>query len=402
MQKSQEKTHLKVERDPDLFVWFMTLVVAGMYGLTLYNEPSARQLGVFIPFTILVVAHISLHWQLGKFIDGTPKLFWYIAIQGTLALAISIISKNSGMSFALFMALVGEGIGLFGVTRRGMLTAAYYLTLLAVTLLQLQDGMVSLWGISSIALTTIFVVIYVSLYMRQHEAREDAQSLASELEAANRQLAEYAAQVENLTIMNERQRIARELHDTLSQGLAGIILQLEATEAHLHRERIEKAKSIVAEAMAQARDTLAGARNAIDDLRQTSLDDLDSALRLETSRFTNATDIPCSYKADQTLPLPDTVQEALIRSVAEALTNIAQHAQAKQVAVTLSKADEHLLVSVQDNGQGFDPSAIPSGHYGILGIRERVRLINGSVNIQSEIGKGTKVEVKFPLPLGEG
>ncbi len=402
MQKNSDKKYFKVERDPDLFVWFMTLVVAGMYVLTLYNEPLTRQLSVFIPFTILVIAHITLHWRLGKFIDGTSKLFWYIAIQGVLALAISIISKNSGMSFALFMALVGEGIGIFGVTRQGVLTGAYYLTLLIITLLQLQDDMVSLWGGASIAITTIFVVIYVSLYMRQHEAREDAQSLAAELEAANRQLAEYAAQVEDLTIMNERQRMARELHDTLSQGLAGIILQLEATEAHLDRERIEKAKSIVTETMAQARNTLSGARNAIDDLRQTSLDDLDAALRLEISRFTNATGIPCSYQADQTPPLPDTVQEAIVRSVAEALTNIARHGQASDVTVTLSLAEKSLLVSVQDNGQGFDPQAIPSGHYGILGIRERVRLINGSVNIQSEIGKGTKVEVKFPLPLGEG
>src|SRR5512141_2059623 len=98
-----------------------------------------------------------------------------------------------------------------------------------------------------------------------------------------KQLTEYAAQVEDLTIANERQRIARELHDTLSQGLAGLILQLEAADAHLSNKNSEQAQTIVTNAMAQARVTLADARHAIDDLRQSSRDDLDSALRLEIS-----------------------------------------------------------------------------------------------------------------------
>jgi NarL family two-component system sensor histidine kinase YdfH len=101
------------------------------------------------------------------------------------------------------------------------------------------------------------------------DAREQVQEIAAELEKANQQLSQYAAQVEDLTISNERQRMARELHDTLSQGLTGIILQLEAIEAHLSNERIDKAKAIVSNAKLQARAALADARNAIDDLRNT-------------------------------------------------------------------------------------------------------------------------------------
>ena len=125
----------------------------------------------------------------------------------------------------------------------------------------------------------IFVVIYVTLYVRQMEAREKAQALAVELETANRQLTDYAARVEDLTIANERQRMARELHDTLSQGLAGLILQLEAAQAHLGQDHPAKAREIITDAMGQARRTLSEARRAIDDLRQSPQDDLDSALR---------------------------------------------------------------------------------------------------------------------------
>jgi NarL family two-component system sensor histidine kinase YdfH len=271
------------------------------------------------------------------------------------------------------------------------------MALLAVNLLQISG-----WDSSGTLLLgtipmVIFVVIYVTLYMRQNEAREQALSLAAELESANRQLSEYAAQVEDLTIANERQRMARELHDTLSQGLAGLILQLEAADAHLTNNRSEKAQSIIGNAMEQARITLADARLAIDDLRQSSLDDLDSALRLEISRFTNATSIPVYYHSDQTPPLPDPVTETLVRALAESLTNIANHAKAQNVEVNVRMKDKSISATIQDDGQGFDASAIPSGHYGILGIKERVRLVNGSVQIQSENGKGTTIGIDIPL-----
>jgi len=98
--------------------------------------------------------------------------------------------------------------------------------------------------------------------------------LLAELESANRQLTEYAARVEDLTIAAERQRMARELHDTLSQGLAGLILQLEAADAHLAADRPERARGILEQSMEKARGTLKEARQVIDDLRQPAGHDL--------------------------------------------------------------------------------------------------------------------------------
>jgi NarL family two-component system sensor histidine kinase YdfH len=379
-------------------MWFMTLVVAGMYAITLYNEPATRQLGTLLPFSLLTFIHIILHWQMGKIAAHPSKLLWYIVIQGVLALVISMFARNFEMAFALFMALIGQAVGLFGLTRRGLLAGVFYLVLLVVSLMQFSGWASSIKVLWTIIPMTIFVVIYVALYMRQHEAREQAQILAAKLETANRQLSEYAAQVEDLTIANERQRMARELHDTLSQGLAGIILQLEAIEAHLGSNRPEKAKTIVGNTMLQARATLSDARAAIDDLRNSSADDLDSALRLEISRFTSATGIPCDYRADPIKSLPDTVRETLIRAVAEGLTNIARHAQAQRAGVEVRVVDQKSLsITIQDDGQGFDASEIPSGHYGLLGIRERVRLAKGSFDIHSEAGVGTTLKIKIPL-----
>jgi len=380
-------------------MWFMTLVIAIIYVVTLVNAPTLQQSGRLIPLTILLVIHVALHWWLDSLIKYPGRVVGYIIIQGGLALLICSISNNTAMTFVLFMALIGEAVGLFSLTRQGLLAGVYYLLLLTVNLLQIGGWNTSRTLLLGTIPMVIFVVIYVTLYMRQSNAREKALSLAAELENANRQLSEYAAQVEDLTIANERQRMARELHDTLSQGLAGLILQLEAADAHLIANRNDKAQSIIISAMEQARFTLADARRAIDDLRQPSLDDLESALRREIDRFSNATGIPIHFYADQTPPLPAPVKETLIRAVAESLSNIAQHAEAQNVEVHVRVKDKTISVTIKDDGQGFDALSIPSGHYGILGIKERILLINGNLEIQSENGKGTVLKIEIPLSL---
>ena len=393
----------KVEGDPRFFLGFMTLVIVGISVITVINTPDLQQLGKLIPFTVFLIVHIVLHWQLENLMKRPGRIFWYIIVQGVLGLIISSMGNNTGIAFAVSMALIGEAVGLLGLTRQGLLAGVYYLILLVIILFQISgwdtSGMLILGTIPIV----LFVVIYVTLYMRQNEARQQAQALAFELEKANRQLADYVAQVEDLTIANERQRMARELHDTLSQGLAGLILQLEAADAHLTNNRNDKAQSIIGNAMEQARVTLADARHAIDDLRQPSLDDLDSALRLEISRFSSATDISVHFHSDQistpqgTLSLPASTKETLVRALAESLTNIAHHAQAQTVKVNVEAKDNNILLTVKDDGIGFDTSTIPSGHYGILGIKERVRLVNGTFELQSEKDNGTLLKITIPF-----
>ncbi len=385
-----------INRDPRLMMIFLTIIVLGMYAVSVVTTPAVRQPLTLVTFTLLIVIHLILHWMLERLVQNPKWIPWYIIAQGLIALAATLLGGSVGMVYALYMGLIGEGIGLLGLKRGGVMAVLYYL-LLSLIGFTYYSGISSAgwWAIGTLPIV-IFIATYITLYMRQIEAREKAQALAVELETANRQLSEYATQVEDLTIANERQRMARELHDTLSQGLAGLILQLEAADAHLTNNRNDKAQSIIGNAMEQARITLADARRVIGDLRQPSLDDLDSALRLELDRFTNATGIPIHFHSDQTPPLPAPITETLVRALAESLTNIANHAHARNVEVNVRVKDKSLLVTIQDDGQGFDASAIPSGHYGILGIKERVRLVNGSFEIQSENGKGTLLKIEIP------
>lgn len=395
--KPLKETSLKIEQDYRIFFAFMTIILVGMYFVSIKSNPTLQQLWNGALFTLLMVVHIALHWLVVRIIQTPKRKALYIIGQGLLALIITHLSQNTGMVFSLYMALIGETIGFLGINPRSALSTFYFLALSLLNLAIFTNLESAIYWLLTVIPVIIFISMYVTLFVRQAEAREKAEALAAELEAANQQLTEYAARVEDLTIATERQRMARELHDTLSQGLAGLILQLEAADAHLTNNHTTKAQSIVGNAMEQARSTLAEARLAIDDLRQSSLDDLDSALRLEISRFTNATGIPILYHADQTPPLPDSIKETLVRAVAEALTNVANHAQAHNVAVDVRMKDKSLSVTIQDDGQGFDAASIPAGHYGILGIKERVRLVNGNVKIQSENSKGTTLKIEIPI-----
>jgi NarL family two-component system sensor histidine kinase YdfH len=399
MQTNSSPEISKVARDPRLFVWFVTLIVAIIYVVTLINSQSVRQPVILLIFSGLTLIHIVLHWQLGRFINQPRKTTWYILAQGALAFAVLLFAKNFYMTIALFMIMIGEAIGLFGLTRRGIFAAIYFGTLLAINLIFIFG-----WDNSgTLLLSTIpilvFVILSITLYMRQNEAREQAQSLAANLEAANRQLSEYAVQVEELTLATERQRMARELHDTLSQGLSGLVLQLEAIKAHLEAGRGERALVIIDQSLARARSTLANSRAAIDDLRVIPAS-LPEAMRAKSERFTQATGIPCELNLSlgRTAPSPYT-GEHLLNVLNEALANITRHAQANQVWVRLEAIEDRLELEVRDNGKGFDSGkAIEAGHYGLLGMRERARLVGGTLEIKSEIEQGTRIRLILPIP----
>ena len=390
----------KVERDPNLFVWFLTFVVAGLTIWSYFENPALQTTLIAVSYFVLVLIHILLHWYLEKIASQPRKRFWYILAQGCIAFIISWMAGQIGVIFGLYMGLVGEAVGLLGLNRRALFSSVFYLTLATVNASQIMDLAAVGWTLVGIIPMVFFVVAYVTLYMRQIEAREQAQALLAELETANSQLSEYATRVEDLTLANERQRMARELHDTLSQGLAGLILQLEAADAHLSKEHPERARQIVGAAMEQARETLANARRAIGDLRSGvgSVPSLEQALEAEVQRFHNGTGLPCELDIQVKGEAPHPIIETGLRIVSEALTNVARHAKASRAWVRVEASGTELCLEVRDDGLGFDPEAVDAGHYGLLGMRERARLAGGTLNAISEGGQGTSIKACLPLP----
>jgi NarL family two-component system sensor histidine kinase YdfH len=124
---------------------------------------------------------------------------------------------------------------------------------------------------------------------------------------------------------------------------------------------------------------------------------LEAALREQVAHFTDATSIPCALNVSLKSELPDVTREHVLRTVTEGLTNIARHAQAQHAWINIRDTERELIVELRDDGCGFDPKKIPPGHYGLLGIRERVRLANGKLEISSAPGEGTMLKLHLPL-----
>jgi len=391
MQTNPAASSLKLETDLRWFLWILTLVVAVMYIVVLVTVPTVRKPATLIIFTVLVMVHLFLHWFQVRIAVRPSWVAWYIIIQGILFFAISNLSGSANMIFPLFSGLIGDAIGMPGFNRRGILAEAYYLALLSISFMLLFSPNAAGWLIVVTVSVLIFTNTFVVLYQRQIKARAQAQALLRELEAANRQLSEYAARIEDLTTATERQRMARELHDTRSQGLAGLILQLEAMEAHLMGKRPERALRIVQEAKARARETLAESRQAIADLRQAGPLDLGEAARQEDEHFTSSTGIPCEVEIALPAALPDPVTETAIRVISEGLTNVARHARAKSAKLRIA------TIEAKNDGVGFDPVTVETGHYGLLGMRERVHLVGGRLEVRSESERGTQIVIRFPL-----
>ncbi|MEC0332491.1 sensor histidine kinase [Paenibacillus macerans] len=246
-------------------------------------------------------------------------------------------------------------------------------------------------------LMMIIVMAYALLFFRQVHARLRTQNFLRDLEKAHRK-------VEELTLTNERQRMARDLHDTLAQGLAGLIMQLEAVDAFMAQGNMDRSRDIVKKAMEQARRTLADARRAIDDLRAKSGPDVDfkEAVADEVRRFIQATGIQTFLDIKVSLRLSGKLTEHSLRIISECLTNVTKHAKADKVWVTVSDANNRVFIEIRDNGTGFNMDMLGKqpGRYGILGMQERARLIGGELNVFSGAG-GTKIQLEASLLEGE-
>jgi len=405
---SQNLSRIKQRVPPEFVQLWPFWVLLSLSLMVLYYEavaslPDLRQPSRLAFFTILFLAHLIIYWIVPRAISHFRRLMLLLAVQAGLIFTLTYISRWVGLIYGLYIGLVGLCAGT--VKRRwvtvGWVAAIYLLAGINYSLIY---GRGSLWNLVWMLLPlTIFVVGYVWMFLIQIESRQRAQTLLAELETAHRQLAEYAGRVEELTLTTERQRMARELHDTLAQGLAGLTLQLEAADVHLTHQHPERAQAIIQQAMERARATMMDARRAIDDLRAApaSGDNLAEAIQQEAGRFTQTTHLPCDIHLAMPDELPAGLRQNLARMVAEGLTNITRHAHASRASIHLSYDDLYLELVIQDDGAGFDPLAAEGqpGHYGLLGIRERARLAGGVLEITSAPQQGTILRVRLPRKM---
>jgi two-component system NarL family sensor kinase len=201
----------------------------------------------------------------------------------------------------------------------------------------------------------------------------------------------------------ERNRLARELHDTLAQGLAAVALRLETADALLEsgadREQICQA---VRQALALTRASLEEARRSVLDLRAAPLEgrtlaEALAALAQESARGGLTIDFEATGGGR---PLPVRIEVGLYRIAQEAVTNILRHADARRVTLHVVTTPDQVRLAIADDGHGFDPADVPRDRFGLIGLNERARLLGGTLRLQSGAGTGTRLDVVVPLDTG--
>ncbi len=377
------------------FYIFISLLLGTLAVFATLALLESSPLFTAVLYAVLFAVHIGMYWFNLKQVQNTKWWFFYYPAQTILIIVLVALSYNTNFGTTILgslgICMIGESLGYWGNTKRSLFLGLFYFALIVV-LLYFLVGSSQLWiAITNLLINGGFIVLFMVVLNQQLAERQRAVELAETLESANAKLAAYAAKIESLTLQNERQRMARELHDTLAQGVAGLVLQLEAVKAHLGANRSERASAIIEQALTRARSTLAESRAAIDDLRAAPVN-LSESIRERVERFKQATGIPCEAEIsvnENQLPA-ETINHAL-NILDELLTNIARHAQATQTYMKWNIQNKNLELEVRDNGKGFNVKQESKGHYGLIGMHERARLTGGMLSVESGAG-GTCVQ----------
>jgi len=329
----------------ELLLYYAGLVPSAYFvifwGASIFGTIAFNQVLVFIVISICVYI--------------VP--FWMVA----LTLVLELVLLNMGMQF--FLGWKGLSLGSF---------------------LGIGSGMA-------------FGCMMFVLLKREAASRIAMEALIGELDTANRKLTAFSQEVENLAAVQERNRIAREIHDTLGHSLTVVNVQLEAADALLAKGESIKALGFVGKAKEMNRKGLKDVRASVSSLRASPLDGrtLETSL-CELVKQSDRRELKISFDVSgQEMPLDDSVALALYRTVQEGLTNVRKHAQASRVDIGLEfRNGDQVVVSIEDNGVGCDQI---EGGFGILGVRERIQFLEGETMIKTSLGGGFLLEARVPV-----
>ena len=387
----------------------------------IWNAITYAMLAVSI---VVCVADVDVSWQLKVAAAGLSGLwglwYWLFVIRSRFLkrrLPVQVFSFMLSILVAAAMSRINPVFvvllfAYFGISFR-VLPAKWAIpnvvlasTALAVRYMSFGDGWFSinnllfLLGFLTMAFIASILGLFVGSITRQSHER---QRMIKELESAQSELAKAEREA---GVLEERQRLAGEIHDTLAQGFTSIILQLETAELALNSNP-DEARQHLEKALKAARDSLGEARSALWALRPEILEReaIGAALGRTARNWEEFTGIRAHVKiSDEKEQLPTEVEIALLRAAQEALANVHKHARASLVTLTLSYMGDVVILDVQDDGKGLaaagaaEQDGLISEGYGLPAMRERVEHLGGRISVESSLGEGTTLVVEIPLP----
>ncbi|MGF1588313.1 MAG: sensor histidine kinase [Pleurocapsa sp.] len=405
-----------------LYLEWVLLAIALLTGFS-FVIPHPRHYFISHPlgFNLAGIGCIAILGVMGLRLPANRKFLpqVYIAIGFTVSwLAIALISRGERVFPALLLVVVIRACLLFSWQGRILVAILAYCSFLALQVMALMrisflgvplgrllppvlrrlppEALRRVWlsftfnSALLFAFVLVFVLLLVSAVLAEHKSR-------SELVKAHRRLREYALQIEHQATLQERNRIAREIHDSVGHYLTAQSIQLENTALFLAEDQalaathLVKARQLGKEALANIRSSVATLRN-----NQNQERSLVASIQQLVVDFKSNTNLEIISEISLVSSLNSEVNISLFRIVQEALTNITKHSQATKVVLHLKETEKQILLSIDDNGRGFDSNNNTTG-FGLQGMQERTAILGGKFMITSKYGQGCQIKVKIPL-----
>jgi signal transduction histidine kinase len=332
---------------------------------------------------------------------------YFVVLSGALGMLTAVCPFYGNVSFGA-LPLVFVALPPLAAAVAGVVLTTSPLALQLVASQQFLDGRAPFGaaygaGFLHLAVLSVGFPILIGFFTARavRALRRQSQAQQAMVEQLSLTRAELASASHTAGRAEERQRLAHELHDTLAQGLSGVIMQLEAAEQDLESDQppSQRLAQRITRARETARSCLADTRRAVEALRPEPLDDrtLTEAITGQCHRWAERTGIPVrAVVRGAVRRLPPRVEVVAFRVVQESLANAAKHASAREVEVII-EYDHGLRLTVRDDGRGFDPARAPrpdrltSGGHGLVTMRERVEAAGGQFALTSSLGVGTTV-----------
>jgi signal transduction histidine kinase len=316
-----------------------------------------------------------------------PSLI-YLAVQAIVAVTLLYYAKSPAILIAM-LPLAGQSVVLLPQRLTYAACAVIWLLVVSPMAIMGQLGPAAVLGMFFLA-GIVFVVVITQLAVREQRARAEVERLLAELKDANEKLRDYAGHVGELATLNERNRLARDIHDTLGHYLTVVIVQIEAAIAMKQSDH-ERSLDSLRKAQGLAQKGLDEVRRSVTALRspgetRTLLESLQTLFE-----ESHTSGVKVDFRSGGTpRKLAPAAELAVYRAVQEGLTNVRKHSQAKSATITLDYAERFVRLVIRDNGVGTS-QAEPG--FGLTGLRERVELLGGEVKIRTGPDQGFTLEV---------
>ncbi|MFE3379944.1 sensor histidine kinase [Streptomyces anulatus] len=378
--------------------WCLHLLVVGLLALA-----AGRAVADGRPHAGVVLAAAvacGLVYAAGPLLPGTSRslraaAWWLTAVGAAWLVLLALSADGVWVAFPLYflqLHLLPRRAGLAAVTATGAAAIAGF---------AVHQGSFNAAMAIGPALGAAVAVAVVWGYQALYRESEQRRRLIEELTATR---ADLATAQHTAGVLAERERLAREIHDTLAQGLSSIQLLLRAAERALPQTP-ENAARYVDQARQTAVDNLAEARRFVAALTPPALEGTTLAAALERLCATASTRHRITARFHLTgdpVPMPTAHEVALLRIAQSALANTVRHAQASTAEVTLSYLGDHVAVDIVDDGRGFDPTHLPvpdpaAGGFGLAAMRARAQALGGTLSLESAVGHGTALAAQLPL-----